>query len=67
MIALRYKKVDPRNYFDVFHEKLINYAIKDIKNAGDVLILIQEMKVSTSFFITITSHRTLPKRNQVQR
>ena len=41
MLALRYKKVDFKKSFGVFQENLINYTIKGLKNAEDVLMLIQ--------------------------
>ena len=43
VLALRYGRVDLKNYFDVFHEKLINYTIKEINNAEVVLMLIQDL------------------------
>ena len=44
VLALIYKKVDLNKYFDVFSRKLIRFAIKEIKNAEDVLMLIQDLK-----------------------
>ena len=50
VLALRYERVDLNKSFDIFREKLINYAIKEIKNAEDVLMLIQDMKDPKSLF-----------------
>ena len=35
------KKVELKKYFDVFRKKLIIYIIKKLKNAEDVLVIIQ--------------------------
>ena len=44
VLAFRYEKVDLKKYFNVFHEKLINYNIKEIKNAQEVMMLVQDLK-----------------------
>ena len=43
MLALRYKKVELNKYFDVFREKLINYTIKEMNNAEDIIMIIQDL------------------------
>ena len=50
VLTLRYNKVDLNKSSDIFREKLINYTIKEIKNSGDVLMLIQDLKDPKSFF-----------------
>ena len=45
LIAIRYKKVELKNYFGVFQEKSINYTIIELKNGEDVLVLIQDLVV----------------------
>ena len=50
VLALRYENVDLTNYFGVFCKKLINYAINEIKNAEDVMMVIHDMKYPKSFF-----------------
>ena len=50
VLLLRYKKVDLKKYFDVFRQKLINYTSKELKNAEDILMLIQYlMDIKSSF------------------
>ena len=50
MLASIYEKVELKNYFDVFREKLINYKIKYLKNAEDVLMLIQDLVDTKAYF-----------------
>ena len=40
---LKYEKVELNKSFDVLRGKLINYTIKELKNAKGVLVLVQEM------------------------
>ena len=47
---LRYERVDLKNYFGVFHKKLINYSNKEINNAEGVLMIIQDLKDPKSLF-----------------
>ena len=54
---LSYEKVDLKNYFKVFHEKLINYDIKEINNSEDILMIIQYLKDPKSLF----DHKNKPK------
>ena len=37
------KKLELKKYFDVFREKNINYTNKELNNAEDVLMLIQDL------------------------
>ena len=50
VLTLRYNKVDLIKSFYVFRNKLINYASKEITNAEDVMMLIQDLKEPESFF-----------------
>ena len=50
VLVLRYEKIDLNNYFNVFCKKLINYAITEINNAEDFLIIIQDLKEPKSSF-----------------
>ena len=40
VIVLKYQKIELKKYFDVFREKLINYTIKKLKDAKEVLVLV---------------------------
>ena len=44
MLALKYDKLYLKKSFYVFRDKLINYTIKELKNAKDVLVLVQDME-----------------------
>ena len=48
MLTLRYERVDLNKSFSVFRKKLINYAIKEIKNSEDIMMLIQDLKYPKS-------------------
>ena len=50
MLELRYKKVDLKKSFSIFWEKLINYNIISLKNAEYVLMLIQDLVDTKSYF-----------------
>ena len=52
MLTLIYNNVDLNKLFDIFQENLINYAIKELKKAEDVLMLIQDLKDPNYFFKT---------------
>ena len=52
VLALKYEKVYLKKYFDVFREKLITYTMKQLKNAEDVLMLVQGMEYPKDSFDT---------------
>ena len=57
VLILRYEKIDLSNYFDVFYKKRINYTSKEVKNAEDVLMLVQYLKDPKYFSITRKNQR----------
>ena len=59
MLTLIYNNVDLNKLFDIFQENLINYAIKELKNSEDVLMLIQDLKDPTNFFETNNKKKDL--------
>ena len=59
MLTLIYKNVDLNKLFDVFRENMINYAIKELKKAEDVLMLIQDLKDPDYFFETNNKQKDL--------
>ena len=52
VLALKYEKVYLKKYSDVFREKLITYTMKQLKNAEDVLMLVQGMEYPKDSFDT---------------
>ena len=48
VLTLRYERVDLNKSFKVFRKRLINYAIKEIKNSEDIMMLIQDLKYPKS-------------------
>ena len=40
---MRYEKVELKKSFDFFREKLINYTVKELNNAEDILVKIQDL------------------------
>ena len=52
VLALNYDKVELNKSLDVFREKLINYTIEELKNAEDVLVLVQDMEDPKASFDT---------------
>ena len=50
VLVLRYKRIELGNSFDIFHRKLINYAIKEINKSEDVMMIIQYLKDPKSLF-----------------
>ena len=56
---MRYGKVDLKKSFNVFRKKLINYAIKEIKNAEGSLMFIQDLK-DTKYFVNNKNNQKDP-------
>ena len=52
MLALKYEQVDFKKSFDVFRKKIVNYTETELKNAKDVLKLVQDMKYPKGYFDT---------------
>ena len=50
VLILRYEKIDMNNSFNVFDKRRINYTSKEVKNAEDVLMLVQYLKGPKYFF-----------------
>ena len=61
MLALNYDKVELNKSLDVFREKLINYTIKELKNAEDVLVLVQYLEDPKANFDTKNEPKALNK------
>ena len=59
---MRYRKVGLKKSFDIFCEKLINSAIEEKNNAEDVLMLIQDLKDTRSFFDYKSNPKNLTKK-----
>ena len=49
VLALKYEKVELDKSFDVFRGKIINYTIKYLNNAQDIIALIQDMEDPKAF------------------
>ena len=52
VLAVRYENVELNKAFDVFQEKIINYVIKEPKNAEGVLMLTQDL-VDTKYYFDV--------------
>ena len=61
VLALNYDKVELNKSLDVFREKLINYTIKELKNAEDVLVLVQDLEDPKAYFDTKNEPKALNK------
>ena len=44
VLTLKTEKVELKKSFGVFRGEIINYPIKELKNANDVLVLVQDME-----------------------
>ena len=47
---MRYEKVELKKSFDFFREKLINYTVKELNNAEDILVKIQDLVDTKAYF-----------------
>ena len=58
---MRHEKVELNKSFDVFREKIFNYTIKELNNAEDVLVLVQDMEYPKAYFGTKNEPKYLNK------
>ena len=52
VLALNDETLGLKKSFDVYREKIINYSVKELKNTGDVLVLVQDIEKPKASFDT---------------